>query len=77
VLLLTAGLPARPCSNQSISRTHRGRRTLLQRANGTDRRTDIVPVHRLFFAYYAGSAKNLAQFCREIQMAMLSDTARV
>ena len=34
------------------------RRTLLQWANGTDRRTDTVPFHRPCSAYYAGSANN-------------------
>ena len=34
------------------------RRTLLQRANGTDRRTDTVPFHRPCAAYYTGSANN-------------------
>ena len=32
------------------------RRTLLQRANGADRRTDTVPSHRSCPAYHTGSA---------------------
>jgi len=32
------------------------RRTLLQRANGTDKRTDSVPFYRPCSAHYAGSA---------------------
>jgi len=41
-----------PCPQQQT------RRTLLQWANGTDRRTDTVPFHRPCSAYYAGSANN-------------------
>jgi len=39
------------------------RRPLLQRANETDRRTDTVPFHRPYSAYYASSAsKQIVQY---------------
>jgi len=55
----------RPCSSRSISPTpippgpqQQTRRTLLQRTNGTDRRTDTVPFRGPCSAYYAGSTNN-------------------
>ena len=50
---------AAPAVQQSIDISYppgpqqQTRRTLLQRANGTDRRTDIVPLRRPCSAYYA------------------------
>jgi len=53
---------AAPAMQQSIDITYppgpqqQTLRTLLQRANGTDKRTDSVPFHKPCSAYYAGSA---------------------